>query len=309
VLVVDDEPVNVHALGAALADKCEVIAAKSGERALELAASGVDLVLLDVDMPGLNGLEVCRRLKADDRTRAVPVIFVTARDEMQDEESGFEAGGVDYIAKPIRPPIVKARVQTHLALKQARDALELMASHDGLTGVANRRRFDERLDAEWKRSQRNGYALTLVLLDVDHFKAFNDTYGHGRGDDCLRQVATALAAECRRPADLVARYGGEEFALVLPETDTEGARESLERVLGRMETLAVPHAASSCAGHVTISAGALTLVPTAAGTASEVLATVDRLLYAAKAAGRRRAIHEDAVTGVRSFIHPPGDAP
>ena len=260
-LLVDDHPPNVHLLAEALRERYELRVATSGAKALALAAEGgIDLVLLDVVMPDLDGFEVCRRLKADERTWAIPVIFVTSLGEVDDETRGFDAGGVDYITKPISPPVVRARVRTHLELKEARDLLEELASVDALTGIANRRRFDGTLDREWRRALRSGSSLTLAIADVDHFKAFNDRYGHARGDDCLRQVAQAAAAACGRPADLVARYGGEEFGLVLPDTDGAGARVLLRAVLANVEELRVPHAASSCAPHVTLSVGSVSLV-------------------------------------------------
>ena len=179
-------------------------------------------------------------------------------------------------------------------LVAARDELEQLASVDALTGVANRRIFDAALLREWKRAQRGGHWLSVVLLDVDFFKRFNDRYGHGAGDACLRAVAQAVAAQCRRPTDLAARYGGEEFALVLPETDPEGVRRMLAAVLAAVDGLAIPHADSLCAPHVTVSLGAVSLKPPADGDdASAALARADRLLYLAKEGGRHQARHDD----------------
>jgi len=228
---------------------------------------------------------------------------------VQDETRGFEAGGVDYIIKPVSGPLVCARVRTHLDLKIARDALERMALVDGLTGIANRRRFDSALQSEWRRAARSGHPLTLVLLDVDHFKEFNDAYGHVRGDQCLRAVASILAAECRRPADLVARYGGEEFALVLPETTASGAREFLLSLLASIRDLEIPGAEPEPVARVSLSGGALTLVPGVAGKATDALRETDQFLYEAKAAGRRRVFHRDmtdeAAPGATTSIEAP----
>jgi diguanylate cyclase (GGDEF)-like protein len=306
VLIVDDQPANIHVLGEALREGYELYFATSGGRALELAAeTDADLVLLDVMMPGMDGFEVCARLQADERTRRIPVIFVTALGEVHDETRGFEAGGVDYITKPVSAAIVRARVRTHIELKEARDRLEQLASADGLTGVANRRRFDAGYEHEWRRAARSGHWLSLALLDVDYFKRFNDRYGHARGDECLRLVAAALASACRRPADLVARYGGEEFALVLPETDAGGARALIGGVLARLQELAIEHADSACAGHVTVSVGAVSLVPSEAHRPEDVLDRADRLLYAAKEAGRRQGVHLDLASGRRETVAPP----
>jgi diguanylate cyclase (GGDEF)-like protein len=304
-LLVDDQPANIHVLAQTLQGSYELLFATSGARALELARGGVDLVLLDVQMPGMDGLEVCRRLKEDDATRGIPVVFVTALGEVEDETRGFDTGAVDYITKPISPPVVRARVRTHIELKEARDLLEELASIDSLTGIANRRRFDARLEEEWRRARRGGHWLSLAILDVDHFKSFNDRYGHARGDACLRAVAQALGAACRRPTDLAARYGGEEFALVLGETDARAARERARDVLARVEALGIEHA-SPFAPHVTVSLGAVSLVPADGLEPAGALARADALLYEAKSGGRRHGRHVDLATGEASRIEPAG---
>ena len=294
VLVVDDQPVNLQLMAEVLRETCDVLVATSGARAIEIAAlGGVDLILLDVMMPEMDGIEVCARLRADPRTRDVPVIFVSGRGEVQDETRGFDAGGVDYIIKPVSGPLVCARVRTHLDLKIARDALERMALVDGLTGIPNRRRFDTVLPGEWRRAARSGNPLTLILLDVDHFKEFNDAWGHVQGDECLRAVAAVLAAECQRAPDLVARYGGEEFALVLPETTAVGARDVLRSLLKGIGRLQFASPNTESPARVSLSGGALTLVPPVDGNSTEALNLVDQLLYEAKAAGRKRVLHRD----------------
>ena len=301
VLIVDDQPANVRVLAETLRDRYEVYFATSGRAALERAiAGGIHLVLLDVEMPEMDGYEVCRRLKADDRSRDVPVIFVTSLGDVDDETRGFECGGVDYITKPISPPIVLARVRTHVELKEARDLLAQMALVDALTGIANRRRFDAALDHEWRRAQRGRHWLSVALVDVDQFKKFNDRYGHARGDLCLTAVAHALSSACRRPADLVARYGGEEFALVLPETEPEGARALAHAALLRVRELALPH--EDAGGFVTVSLGIVSLVPADGEDARDALQKADALLYQAKEGGRRHGLHLDLATGTRGRI-------
>jgi diguanylate cyclase (GGDEF)-like protein len=310
VLIVDDQPANVRVLGEALREGHEIYFATSGPRALELAAEGgIDLVLLDVMMPGMDGFEVCRRLQEDERTRGIPVVFVTALGEVDDEARGFEVGGVDYITKPISPPIVRARVRTHIELKEARDRLFELASVDGLTGVANRRQLDASLEREWRRAQRHAHWLSVALVDVDYFKRFNDRYGHARGDECLRAVAQTLAGSCRRPPDLVARYGGEEFVLVLPQTDPEGARTLVAAMLERIDALAIEHLGSDCAPFVSVSVGAVSLVPSETQAPGDVLEQADRLLYEAKKGGRHHGVHADLSTGVREKIAPHGAEP
>ncbi len=195
-----------------------------------------------------------------------------------------------------------------LELAASRDALERLASVDALTEVANRRRFDATLEHEWKRAQRAGHWLSLALLDVDFFKRFNDRYGHARGDDCLRAVAQAVAAHCRRPADLLARYGGEEFALVLPETEPAGVGALLGAVLAGIDALAIEHAESDCAKHVTASIGAVSLKATPGATSLSAMERADRLLYEAKENGRHQARHA-VEGGDGQRIDPDGIAP
>jgi diguanylate cyclase (GGDEF)-like protein len=289
VLIVDDEPLNIEIAAAALESDYEIVFATSGHAALEQAAAiKPDLILLDVMMPDIDGYEVCRRLKTDTVTQDIPVIFLTARSEESEEAKGLDLGAVDYITKPIRSPIVKARVRNHVALKQYRDALARMAKVDGLTGVWNRRAFDEYLDQEWKRAQRSGESLSLILIDVDHFKKFNDGYGHAAGDDCLRRVAQALKGQIKRPADIVARYGGEEFVCVLPETGAEGAVLLAERMRDAVGALGIPHAHSPTATIVSISGGVATTRPSSRTAARDLIERADALLYQAKQAGRNR---------------------
>ena len=303
VLIVDDQPANVRLMAEALKGEYELRFATSGAAAIDVAAKGgVDLILLDVVMPELDGFEVCRRLKADDRTAPIPVIFITAREDAEDETQGFDAGGVDYITKPAKPAIVRARVKTHLELKHARDLLAHMAMVDPLTGIPNRRRFDTTLQLEWQRAARNERWLSLAILDVDYFKRFNDTYGHARGDDCLRAIAQTVSALARRPGELVARIGGEEFAVILPETDSRAMHDLMSALLGRVHDLSIDHAASDCAEKVTVSIGAVTLVPNRDEGPDGAVQTADRLLYQAKESGRAHCVHADLKTDVKLRI-------
>lgn len=289
ILVVDDQPANIQTLYQVLKGDYDVAMATDGSQAIALCQRRPpDLVLLDVVMPGIDGFEVCKRLKADSATRDVPVIFVTARDSTEDETQGLEVGAVDFITKPVNPPVVRARVRTHVELKRQADFLRSMAFNDGLTGVANRRWFDERLQVEWLRCRRNKLPLSLILLDLDHFKPYNDHYGHQAGDDCLREVAGAMKARLGRPADLLARYGGEEFVCLLPETPYEGARAKAEDLGRAVFELQLAHAGSPTAPVVTISRGVATAAPAVEGSPGELLARADERLYAAKHAGRNR---------------------
>lgn len=302
-LIVDDQPVNVRVIAEALRDQYELYFATSGARALEIVdGGGIDLVLLDVVMPEMDGFEVCRRLRDDERTSRIPVIFVTAREEVEDETRGFDAGGVDYITKPIRPPIVRARVRNHLELKENRDLLERLASIDPLTGIPNRRAFDSAIEQEWARAARAGQSLSIAIVDVDDFKKYNDTYGHAKGDACLRLVARALAITAHRPGDVVARYGGEEFGIVAPETTARGMREVLAGLISQVAALEIEHKASRCAPYVTVSIGAVSLVPGREELPGPAIATADRMLYEAKDGGRNRAVQLDAITGEKVVI-------
>jgi diguanylate cyclase (GGDEF)-like protein len=303
VLIVDDQPANVRLMAEALKGEYELRFATSGAAAIEVAtAGGVDLILLDVVMPELDGFEVCRRLKADERTSPIPIIFITAREEAEDETQGFDAGGVDYITKPAKPAIVRARVRTHLELKQSRDLLAHLAMIDPLTGIPNRRRFDSSLELEWQRAARNERWLSLAVLDVDYFKRFNDTYGHARGDECLRAIATTASSLARRPGELVARIGGEEFALILPETDAVAMQELMSGLLGRVNDLSIEHAGSTCAPHVTVSIGAVTLVPGRDDAPNAAVHAADQLLYQAKEDGRAHCVLADLRNDVKLRI-------
>ena len=289
-LVVDDQPINIQALYQAFRDDHQVLMATHGEQALKLAAEKQpDLVLLDVVMPGMDGHEVCRRLKADPATRDIPVIFVTAPHDEASETQGLELGAVDFISKPINPKIVRARVKTHLTLKAQADMLRQWVYLDGLTGVYNRRFFDERLAGEWARSTRNGSELGLVLLDVDFFKRYNDRHGHQAGDDTLRRVAAALPRTTKRPGDLVARYGGEEFVCLLPETGLAGALEVARQLREQVAALNIEHGASEVSGHVSVSLGVSARPSRLEGAAAQLLAAADLALYQAKSQGRNRA--------------------
>ena len=286
-LVVDDQPVNVQLLYRVFAADHQVFAATHGEKALEIARQQLpDLILLDVIMPGLDGFEVCQRLRADELTRDIPVIFLTANSDPDSEARGLDAGAVDFIAKPFNTKVVRARVKTHLTLKRQGDLLRRWVFLDGLTGINNRRHFDERLTAEWSRSERSGAPLSALLIDVDHFKRFNDTHGHQCGDDCLRRVARALASGLQRPTDLVARYGGEEFVCLLPDTDEYGATHLAEQLRQRIQGETQPNLTGAAWPAVTASIGVGSARLDLMRSSADLLREADYNLYRAKHAGR-----------------------
>ncbi|MBF0162797.1 MAG: diguanylate cyclase [Magnetococcales bacterium] len=300
----------------------DIVAAKNGESALKraLATPPPDLILLDVMMPGMDGFQVLEQLQATPHTQSIPVLFVTAMNDAPNEAQGLAMGAVDYIGKPFSPAVVRARVQTHLRLKESMEKEQRMnqqlgqlnallsennqklqelnkklldmASVDGLTDIPNRRRFDAFLAHEWSRAVRDKTPLALILLDIDFFKPFNDHYGHAAGDECLKKVAKALAAAMLRSIDLVARYGGEEFVCVLPGTDTAGMIQVGNRLRESVAALALPHAYSAVASHITISLGGVSLIPDAASEANILVPMADERLYKAKAAGRNRLVTE-----------------
>ena len=290
ILIVDDAMTNIMALEDLLKDDYEVSYATGSEEGLEACrALQPDLVLLDVVMPGIDGFEVCARLKSDPETRDIPVVFVTARSDIADETRGLEAGAIDFITKPFSPPIVRARVRNHLELARQRSLLSTLSFIDGLTGVANRRKFEEALESEWRRCARQDAPLGLIMCDVDLFKLYNDTYGHQAGDACLKSVAVTLGQNLNRGGDLIARYGGEEFVCLLPETDLEGVRATAARLAAAVNELAIPHAKSAAAAYVTISLGGTAAVAHPDFSPPELLRRADLLLYRAKQDGRNRA--------------------
>jgi len=289
ILVVDDIPANIKTLNAILAHDYTVIFATDWRKGIELAESKApDLILLDIMMPEMDGYEICRRLKSEASTHEIPVIFITALDGEADEEKGLAIGAADYITKPFRPAIVRLRVGNHLQLKLQRDRLESLTMTDGLTEIANRRRFDQHLDQEWRRCARLRIPLSAIMIDIDHFKAFNDNYGHTAGDECLKQIAQTLAEIPTRAGDLVARFGGEEFACLLPGTDGEGAATIAGRLLEAVSALAIPHAWSELSETVSISAGVGTMVPDRDLQPQDLIRQADEMLYQAKNAGRNR---------------------
>lgn len=287
VLIIDDVPANIQVLAEALQSEYRLKIATSGSEGLAVAQKSLpDLILLDVMMPGMDGFEVCRQLKSDPLTQRIPVIFVTARDANEDEELGLNLGAVDYISKPFYLPIVRARVRNHLLLKRRADLLENLAHVDSLTGIANRRRFDESLLLELRRCQRNHLPLSVLLIDIDHFKQYNDHYGHGMGDTCLTRVAATMAKSLGRAGDLIARYGGEEFAVILPGGDIDNARSIAERLCQAIRDLRMPHIHGAGLDYLTISIGVSSCLPGVDTGTDALLEAADKQLYAAKAAGR-----------------------
>jgi len=273
-----------------LADDGHAIsAATSGRQALRLAAScAPDLILLDVMMPEMDGYRVCAALKEDPLLRTIPVIFITALSDVEDETRGLQLGAVDYITKPFKEAIIRVRVGTHLELKRQRDILERLSHLDGLTGIPNRRAFDARLDEEWRRSIRSGDLLGAAMIDVDRFKQYNDAHGHLEGDDCLRLVARALTSVLNRGGDFVARYGGEEFVCLISGIKIEDLGTLAEKFRTGVEALRIPHGSSPISPWVTISVGAALQQPAPNISPSGLIEAADSQLFRAKEQGRNQ---------------------
>lgn len=289
ILIVDDETANRHLLADLLKDECRILMAKDGISALQrVSEENISLVLLDASMPDMDGYEVLRRLKTNEKTADLSVIFVTAQTDEEDEERGLLLGAVDYIAKPIRPLLVKARVRNHLKFARQRKLLEQLSMQDGLTGIANRRCFDLAIERALLQSKRSGDSLGVAMIDVDHFKAYNDYYGHAAGDEALKQVAFVLSSSMKRPYDLAARYGGEEFVLLLPGIDHIDA--VLEQLRIAIIALGIAHSQSTVAEVLTISCGALVKTAQDDVSLSNILQGADAALYEAKHQGRNRVI-------------------
>ncbi|WP_410497404.1 diguanylate cyclase domain-containing protein [Chitinibacter sp. S2-10] len=288
ILIIDDQMTNIEALGELLTDQYDVHFALSGAAALQqIAQHKPDLILLDIMMPDMDGYAVCRELQSQPDTAEIPVIFITALGMPDEESRGLDAGAVDYIVKPFNPTVVRARVRNHLAFKQAQDQLRLLAQTDGLTGLANRRYLFQRLQAEFERAQHTPNVFSLILIDVDYFKRYNDTQGHVAGDVCLQRIAGVIMSELRNSNDLMARYGGEEFCCLLPDTHLQEARLIAERIARSVTELAIPNPKAPGLNIVTISAG-VAQWQSDVTQPETLLQRADQGLYAAKDAGRNQ---------------------
>lgn len=324
ILIVDDRPENLLTLEGVL-DKPDLtlIRANSGEEALaQTLDHDFALVLMDVQMPGMDGYETAELLRGSTRTKNIPIIFVTAASaERERIFRGYDSGAVDFLFKPLEPAVLISKVGIFLDLFRQKDELEektreldakvveleelqqqleetneqllLLSSMDGLTGLLNRRRFDEILIEEWQRNLRDLTPLSLLMVDIDHFKAYNDNYGHIMGDNCLKRVAQGLASSLQRHVDKVARYGGEEFTVILPGTDALGAMQVAERMKEIIASSNIEHCGSDTANMVTISIGVSTVVPSRELIPTQLVETADKALYLAKGAGRNRCHAEN----------------
>lgn len=319
ILIVDDDARFQIVIKAFLqwAGYNNLVIAKSAREALELlhekdqnaTEMQVDVILMDVNMPGMNGIEATKLINENERLRDIPIIMVTASGEEETLAGAFEAGAVDYIMKPINKIELRARVRSVLKLKQETDRrktreqelfesnsllqeanqkLERLSFQDGLTGISNRRYFDKFLEKEWFRAMRQGKPVALIMMDIDFFKLYNDSYGHQSGDGCLKMVAKALSDTLKRPAELVARYGGEEFVALLPDIDEGSAVNIAELMCSHVASLGIVHEFSQCSDVVTVSGGLAIMVPQRNTTPQLLVEAADKALYRAKHEGRNR---------------------
>ena len=291
ILIVEDDPVNINVLVGTLRDQYNLFIAKTKAKALQLLLEKkIDIVLLDLNLPDGNGLEICQLVRQERDTYNNPAIIVmTGSTSTDDELQSLALGANDFISKPLHHRILQARIEIQVELLRKTALLNKLARIDGLTEIANRRAFDEALVREWHRCKRAGQPLSLLLIDVDEFKTYNDTYGHSSGDLCLRQVAKLLTEVFKRASDLVARFGGEEFAIIMPNTDQRDAIALANVALGRMVERKIPHQSSSVHDVVTFSGGLITTFPVDIDlSAEEIIQQADVQLYNAKAEGRAR---------------------
>lgn len=317
ILIVDDKRANCISLRALLeSDKTNILEACSGNDALKiLLKEEIDMVLLDVQMPEMSGFEVAEIMRTNKRTQQIPIIFITAINK--DEEyifKGYQLGAVDYIYKPITNEILKNKVNVFIRLNEqkkiivektkkleekireleiAKQKLKRIAKLDELTGIYNRRAFNKEFEEEWFRCMREGKNLSLIMVDIDSFKNYNDTYGHLQGDDCLIKISKRIQESIERPYDLVARYGGEEFVLLLPQTDSEGAKHIAEKIRINVEKLNIEHSMSTVADHVTISLGTTSIIPNQEYDRINLLRLADESLYEAKQNGRNQVVAKE----------------
>jgi diguanylate cyclase (GGDEF)-like protein len=321
ILVVDDDQLMRQVLRRVMEkDGYQVVEAADGEQGLDAYKRlKPNIVLLDALMPVMDGFACCTQLQRlicdsslDDHpleeintlngASRTPVLMITGLNDEDSVDRAFAVGATDYVTKPIHFPVLRQRVrrliqqsQLYQQLELANRELQRLAALDGLTGLANRRRFDEYLDGEWQRMAREKLPMSLILADIDYFKKYNDTYGHQAGDACLRRVADALRFCARRSVDLVARYGGEEFAVILPNTTTVGASLVAEEIRVVVNTLEIAHVQSAVSQHVTLSLGIASINPTPNTSPTILIAAADAALYKAKAAGRNTCFPQVSV--------------
>ncbi len=293
ILIIDDSPLQAAQLSDILSDEYEIETEQSAEAGFELARAGnYSLILLDVVMPGMDGFTLLKILQEENNTKTVPVIMITALSDIEHEQRGLTLGAVDYISKPFSPLIVKARVDTHIKLYNYRRQVERQSKTDQMTGIANRRRHDEYSVEKWKESVRLRTPFSICMFDIDHFKSFNDTFGHPAGDRVIASVAKTIASYLHRSTDFFVRYGGEEFVAILLGDDSDRVFEYIKTIRQAVEDLHIPHN-PAVSEWVTVSIGGITIIPDAEKSYDFYLKIADAMLYDAKKFGRNRVVWAD----------------
>lgn len=287
ILVVDDMKTNISILSDLLKDEYNIQSTISGNEAIQIATNeNIDLILLDIEMPQLNGYEVCRILKSSDKTKNIPIIFITARSSEEDEEKGLNLGAIDYVTKPFSKTIVKLRIRNQIRLKEKTDLLEQLSMYDGLTNIKNRRFFDEIFEKTYQEIKREKTNLALMMIDIDFFKPYNDNYGHGKGDKTIKEVAQSISNTLNRANDLVARYGGEEFVVLLKDIQFDGVKNVANNILNSIRNLKIKHEYSEVSQYLTISIGIAHFDSNNKAAKIKILMTADENLYKVKNSGR-----------------------
>ncbi len=290
ILIIDDSPVQADRLKSILQDDYEITLANTAEVGLQYARNGsYDLVLLDVVMPEMDGFVLLKKLQEEVITQHTPVILITSLNDVENEERGLTLGAVDYITKPYHPPIVRARVNTHIKLCRYRQQVEQKAMIDPMTGVANRRGYDTCYYRKWQDAVRLKTPISLCMMDIDKFKVYNDTFGHPAGDRVIRAVAGVATDYLRRSTDFFARYGGEEFVAIIQGSDAETAFAQLKQLRKAVEGLHIPHN-PEVSPWITISIGGVTVLPKLGDSYDTYLKIADTMLYDAKRFGRNRVV-------------------
>ena len=288
IFVVDDNNTNLLAAKFALEDSYKIYALPSAAGMFKLIENITpDLILLDVDMPEMDGFEAIKILKANDKFKDIPVIFLTIKNDEMSELEGFDLGAVDYIMKPFSKPVIKARIATHLKTVEYIRIVEKLSLIDELTNLPNRRFFDSELLKHWKHAIRDSEFISLLMIDIDHFKVLNDTYGHSQGDEALKTLAHVINSSVRRAHDFVARWGGEEFCVIMPNTNPSGAFAVAEIIRKNVEKSAIINIDDPTKRlSITISVGGNSALPNADMVLSEFFNQTDSALYEAKKRGR-----------------------
>lgn len=293
ILIVDDSALQAAQLKAILEDEYDVTVAQTAEDGLRWASGGnYSLILLDIVMPGMDGFTLLKTLQEEIITQSVPVILITSLSDVENEQHGLVLGAVDYIIKPFHSPIVKARVNTHVKLYNYRKQVEAQSMTDQLTGIANRRRYDQYSAEKWQEAARLRVPLSICMFDIDHFKVFNDTFGHPAGDRTIAAVAKTVSSYLQRSTDFFARYGGEEFVALSMGDPSEKIFDHLKKIRQAVEDLHIPHA-PSISEWVTVSVGGVTVIPSAESSYGFYLKIADTMLYDAKKHGRNRVVWAD----------------